>query len=94
MWNYRIIKKDNTYGLYEVIYNEDKEISAHSDIPEIESESVEDLIGSLEMMLEDARKSASNILEYENITFSSLYDERELGEAMTYEEFKKIIDNE
>jgi len=39
-------------------------------------------------------KSASNILEYENITFSSLYDERELGEAMTYEEFKKIIDNE
>jgi len=94
MWNYRIIKKDNIYGLYEVIYNDDKEISAHSDMPEIESESVEDLINSLEMMLEDARKSASNILEYENITFSSLYDERELGEAMTYEEFKKIIDNE
>lgn len=94
MWNYRIIKKDGLYGLYEVIYNDDREISAHSEVAEIESESVEGLIDSLEMMLEDARKSASNILEHENITFSALYDESELGESMTYEEFKKIIDDE
>lgn len=94
MWNYRIIKKDGLYGLYEVIYNDDKEISAHSEVAEIENDSVEDLIKSLEMMLEDARKSVSDILEYENITFSSLYDESELGEAMTYDEFKKIINNE
>ena len=51
MWNYRIIKKDGLYGLYEVIYNDDKEISAHSEVAEIENDSVEDLIKSLEMML-------------------------------------------
>lgn len=94
MWNYRIIKKDGLYGLYEVIYNDDREISAHSEVAEIENDNVEDLIKSLEMMLEDARKSLSDILDYESIVFSSLYDESELGEAMTYEEFKKIIDDE
>jgi metal-responsive CopG/Arc/MetJ family transcriptional regulator len=77
MWNYRIIKKDESYGLYEVIYNEEKQIAAHSENPELESHDVDDLIESLEMMLEDAKKCKNNILEHDQIQFASLYDENE-----------------
>jgi metal-responsive CopG/Arc/MetJ family transcriptional regulator len=77
MWNYRIIKKDESYGLYEVIYNEEKQIAAHSENPELESHDVDDLIESLEMMLEDAKKCKNNILEYNQIQFAPLYDENE-----------------
>ena len=44
MWNYRIIKDKDTYGLYEVIYNDDGEILAHSEEPEVFGESAEDLV--------------------------------------------------
>lgn len=77
MWNYRIIKKGESYGLYEVIYNDDKQISAHSEEPEFESHDVDDLIESLEMMLEDAKKCKNNILEHDQIQFAPFYDENE-----------------
>ena len=77
MWNYRIIKNGETYGLYEVIYNDEKQIAAHSENPELESHDVDDLIESLEMMLEDAKKCKNNILEHDQIQFAPLYDENE-----------------
>lgn len=91
MWNYRIIKdSDNSYGLYEVIYNDDGEISAHSEKPEAVGESPEDLLLSLRLMLDDAQKSYNNILKLDEIKFAPLYDESEISESMTFEEFKNI----
>ena len=92
MWNYRIIKNGETYGLYEVIYNDDKQIAAHSEDPELESHDVDDLIESLELMLEDAKKYKNNILEYDQIKFAPMYNESDLSEVMTLEEFKKMLD--
>lgn len=92
MWNYRIIKKGETYGLYEVIYNDKKQIAAHSEEPELESHDVDDLIGSLELMLEDAKKYKNNTLEYDQIKFAPLYDEEEKFESISFEDFKKEID--
>ena len=77
MWNYRIIKKDESYGLYEVIYNDEKQIAAHSEEPELESHDIDDLIESLEMMLKDAKKCKNKILEHDQIKFAPLYDENE-----------------
>ena len=70
MWNYRIIKRKNSYGLYEVIYNDDGEIFAHSEEAELESHSPEELIETLNMMLDDANKSKQNILIYDQIKFA------------------------
>lgn len=78
MWNYRIIqKKKDLYGLYEVFYNDDGEITAHSQDPEVIGESPEDLLQTLRLMLDDANKSYNNILEYNQIKFAPLYDENE-----------------
>jgi len=85
MWNYRIIKdSDNSYGLYEVIYNDDGEISAHSEDPEVIGESPEDLLLSLRLMLDDANKSYHNILEADKIDFAPLYDESDLEDLVEY----------
>jgi hypothetical protein len=93
MWNYRIIKnKDNSYGLYEVIYNDEGEITAHSEDAELYGESPEDILQTLRLMLDDANKSCYDILELERIEFAPMYDEKEMSQAMTFEEFKKILD--
>jgi len=85
MWNYRIIKnKDNSYGLYEVIYNDDGEISAHSEDPEVIGESPEDLLTSLRLMLDDANKSYHNILEADKIVLAPLCDESDLEDFVEY----------
>jgi len=55
MWNYRIIKDKDTYGLYEVMYNDDGEICAHSENPEIIGESPEDLLDTLQLMLANTK---------------------------------------
>jgi len=87
MWNYRIIKnKDNSYGLYEVIYNDDGEISAHSENSDIIGESSEDILQTLRLMLDDANKSYYNVLNYEEIKFAPLCDEDEKTEAITLDE--------
>lgn len=92
MWNYRIIKDKDTYGLYEVMYNDDGEIFAHSENAEVIGDSPEDLLHTLRLMLDDANKSYYNILEADKIKFAPIYDEKDLSEAMTFEEFKKILD--
>jgi hypothetical protein len=87
MWNYRIIKnKDKSYGLYEVIYNDDGQISAHSENSEIIGESPEDIMQTLRLMLDDANKSYYNVLEYDKIKFAPLCDESEKSEAITLDE--------
>ena len=35
MWNYRIIKDKELFGLHEVMYNDDGKIFAHTEKPEI-----------------------------------------------------------
>ena len=78
MWNYRIIElKDKSYGLYEVIYNDDGEISAHSEEPEVIGCSVKDLLDTLRLMLDDAQKSSYNLLHMDKIEFAPLVDESE-----------------
>ena len=78
MWNYRIIKnKDESYGLYEVIYNDEGKISAHSEDSEIIGETPEDILQTLRLMLDDANKSYYNILEAEKIEFAPLGTEKE-----------------
>jgi hypothetical protein len=91
MWNYRIIKNKDTYGLYEVIYNDDGEISAHSEEPEIVGESAEDLLQTLRLMLDDAQKSYYNILEYDKIKFHQFCEDINKGEEITIEELDDIL---
>ena len=85
MWNYRIIKNKDTYGLYEVIYNDDGEICAHSEEPELEGVSAEDLLQTLRLMLDDANKSYYNILDAEQIKFAPLLPEDDKQEYIKYE---------
>lgn len=86
MWNYRIIKnEDDSYGLYEVIYNDNGEISAHSENSEIIGESPEDILQTLRLMLDDANKSYYNILEYNKIKFAPLVPEEDKQEYIEYE---------
>lgn len=80
MWNYRIIKKENEYGLYEVFYNDDNEISAHAENPEVIGESAEDLLTTLRLMLDDAQKSYYKILEHGKIEFAPFCSEEEMEE--------------
>ena len=82
MWNYRIIKREvdgqpDQYGLFEVFYNDDGEITAHADEAEVVGESSEDIIEYLNTMLEDANKYKDMVLEYGKIKFSPFYDENE-----------------
>jgi hypothetical protein len=91
MWNYRIIKDKDNYGLYEVMYNDDGEIFAHSENAEVIGDSPEDLLQTLRLMLDDANKSYNNILESDKIKFAPMY-EGDLSEAMTLEEFRKMLD--
>jgi hypothetical protein len=92
MWNYRILKlTDGTYGLYEVIYNDDGEISAHSEDSELVSPSVKDLLDTLRLMLDDAQKSSYNVLEVDKIKFAPLIDEDEKGESIEIEDFAKFM---
>ena len=89
MWNYRIIKRQvegqaDQYGLFEVFYNDEGEISAHSEEPEVVGESPQDILDSLQIMLSDTKKHFDafyppkpndKILEYGKIEFKPLYDE-------------------
>jgi argonaute-like protein implicated in RNA metabolism and viral defense len=90
MWNYRIIKDGSTYGIYEVIYNDDGKISAHDENPTIVGESVDDLITYLEMMLSDTKKYKDIVLEHGKIKFAPLVDEdEELIEIKDLKDFLK-----
>jgi len=93
MWNYRIIKDKDTYGLYEVMYNDDGEICAHSEKPEIISEKPQELIDTLELMLKDAKRSKFDILEYDKIKFSEFCKDIDKSEEITLEELDDILQN-
>jgi len=91
MWNYRIIKDKNAYGLYEVMYNDDGEIFAHSEEAEVTAESPEELIKTLNMMLADANKSKENILIYDQIKFAKPCEDFDESETITIEQLEDII---
>jgi hypothetical protein len=91
MWNYRIIKNKDTYGLYEVMYNDDGEIFAHSEEPEIVEESAEDLLKTLRLMLDDAQKSYYNILKYGEIKFAKPCEDYDKGEEITIEQLDDLL---
>lgn len=87
MWNYRIIKDKDTYGLYEVIYNDNKEISFHSEKPEMVGESPKDLLDTLELMISDVNKHISKdkeILEIGKIKFHPINDYDPCSKIGTY----------
>lgn len=91
MWNYRIIKKGDSYGLYEVIYNDDGEICAHSESPELEDCSIQELLSTLRLMLDDAQKSSYNILDYDKIKFSEFCKDMDKSEEITFKELNDIL---
>ena len=94
MWNYRIIKDKDTYGLYEVMYNDDGEICAHSEKPEIIGESPTDLLDTLELMIHDVNKhiiDGDKILDLNKIKFSEFCKDIDKGEEITLEQLDDIL---
>ena len=99
MWNYRIIKDDETYGLYEVFYNEKGEIALHSENPDVVGESVDEIIKSLELMLGDAKKHQGSdkmdnilVLEKDKIEFKDLVDPNEKMTTYDIDDLDKLLD--
>ena len=99
MWNYRIIKDDETYGLYEVFYNEKGEIALHSENPDVVGESVDEIIKSLELMLGDAKKHQGSdkmdnilVLEKDKIEFQDLIDPNEKMITYDIDDLDKLLD--
>ena len=99
MWNYRIIKDGDDYGLYEVFYNEDGEIALHSENPDVVGESVDDIIKSLELMLGDAKKHQGSdkmdnilVLEKDKIEFQDLIDPNEKMITYDIDDLDKLLD--
>ena len=94
MWNYRIIKDKETYGLYEAMYNDDGEIFAHSEEPEIVGEDPKDLLDTLELMIHDVNKhiiDGKEILEIDKIKFAKPCEDYEKGEVITLEQLNNIL---
>lgn len=101
MWNYRIIKDGETYGLYEVFYNDDGDISFHSENPDTIGESVDDIVKSLELMLGDAKKHQGSdkmdnilVLEKDEIEFKDLYDPNEKMITYDIDDLDKLLEDE
>jgi len=75
MWNYRIIEKkgdnptEDSYGLYEVFYNDAGDISAHAHSPDITGTSVKDIKKRLKMMSRDVKKCKGKVLKWGKIKF-------------------------
>ena len=99
MWNYRIIKDDETYGLYEVFYNEKGEIALHSENPDVVGESVDEIIKSLELMLGDAKKHQGSdkmdnilVLDKDEIEFKDLIDPNEKMITYDINDLDKLLD--
>ena len=94
MWNYRIIKDKDTYGLYEVMYNDDGEICAHSEKPEVISETPQELVDTLELMIHDVNKhiiDGDKILDLNKIKFSEFCKDMDKSEEITLEQLDDIL---
>ena len=68
-WNNRIFKRDYNgktfYEIHEVFYNDDKKILWWSTEPEFGPfETIEDLIGTIETLQEDAIRSKDDVLDF------------------------------
>jgi len=77
MWNYRILKHIDDdveyYGLHEVYYEDKKPTDCTEKSIDLSNfESAEEMIKSLEMMLEDAKLYKDDIISYDY--FDSLED--------------------
>lgn len=104
MWNYRIIKDKDTYGLYEVMYNDDGEIFAHSEEPELVGENPEDLLETLQLMISDVKKhfnyffppeiNKEQILELDKIKFAKPCEDYDKGEEITMEELDDLLNED
>ena len=97
MWNYRIIKNKDTYGLYEVMYNDDGEIFAHSEEPEIVGESPTDLLDTLELMIHDVNEhiiDGKEILELNKIKFHEFCKYLDKCEEITIEELDDLLNED
>ena len=94
MWNYRIIKDKDVYGLYEVMYNNDGEICAHGENPEMIGESPTDLLDTLELMIHDVNKhiiDGDKVLDLNKIKFSEFCKDMDKSEEITREQFFDIL---
>jgi len=94
MWNYRIIKNKDTYGLYEVMYNDDGEIFAHSEEPEIVGTSPRELLATLKLMIDDVNAhiiDGKEILELDKIKFAKPCEDYDKGEEITIEELDDLL---
>lgn len=101
MWNYRIIKDKDTYGLYEVMYNDDGEIFAHSEEPELVAQNPEDLLETLQLMISDVKKhftyffpleiNEEKILELDKIKFAKPFKDYDKGEEITLEDLDNLL---
>ena len=101
MWNYRIIKDNEAYGLYEVFYNDEGEIALHSENADVIGESVDEIIKSLELMLGDAKKHQGSdkmdnilVLEKDEIEFKDLIDPNEKMITYDIDDLDKLLDDE
>ena len=94
MWNYRIIKDKDNYGLYEVMNNDNGEIFAHGKEPEIIGEDPKDLLDTLELMISDVNKhiiDGKEILEIDKIKFAKPCEDFDKGEEITLQELDDIL---
>ena len=49
-WNYRVIKDENTYGIYEVYYDKNENIKMFAEVAELTDEDFEGLRGTINAM--------------------------------------------
>ncbi len=73
------------------MYNDDGEIFAHSEESELEAESPEELIETLNLMLSDANKSKENILIYDQIKFAKPCKDYGKTETITIEQLDDLL---
>ena len=66
--------------MYEVFYNDEGEISAHAENPDLVGESMEDLLAQLSMMKKDILRTMNEpdrVLEFDKIKFHPFCDDEE-----------------
>ena len=70
-WNNRIFKRDyagqTLYEIHEVFYNDKGDVCAWTDEPDFgPAETVEELIGEIKMIYDDAVKYREDLLDYDS----------------------------
>ncbi|MDD5589147.1 MAG: hypothetical protein PHP92_03785 [Candidatus Nanoarchaeia archaeon] len=62
-WNYRILKKGNTFEVVEVYYDENNKPMAYTDCKnELKDESVENLFNTVKYLYGDIKRSKKDVL--------------------------------